>query len=271
MGTLNCNTEKIKITVGDRVPLNCSGNTISDFKFENAFFKLTDSEKYKIKIFNNISVGEGEIRFDITFYATNDHKISDFVLTDGIEEFNLNGPSVMVESVIKPNPDGKPVEPFGAIFPMNISIPNFYFVIFACLIVLMVIISILKIRKISYYKKLKDKINKYSSAIDSDVQFYKSIRFAEKQDFPLDQIENAFRLYNLRTYQLPMFDLSNQHIIKYFKHNFPQHKKIRNSLNKLLVEFEELHKKDKLLTFAEKHEFVKKLYRYVEMSLEGER
>ena len=82
--------------------------------------------------------------------------------------------------------------------------------------------------------------------------------------YPLEQIEKAFRLYNLRTYQLPMFDLSNDRIFKYFKRNFPQYKSTRGHLLKLLEEFEEMQKRRNTLTASDKQELINKLYRYIE-------
>lgn len=265
MEKLDCSTNKIKITVGETVLLTCSGNINSSFSLERASFKQTESDKYSIKLLKVISVNENETHLDVTYYVPGEHKITNLILTDGVGEINLNGTSVFVESVIKQAPDGKPPESFGPILPIKILVPMHYYLFMVFIFLLIGIYTIFKIRRISYYKKLKNKLTQFNSPVTPEAQFYKSIRHAEKENFPIDQVEKAFRLYNLRTYQLPMFDLPNHLIIKYFKYNRPQGTKTRMSLAKLLDEFEELKKRNNL-TFTEKNELIKKLYRYVEVN-----
>lgn len=263
MGGVSCRIDKEKISVGDHLVLSCSGNDNAGFSFDKSFFKSEESQKYKIKLFKIKPDSGSDFSIDYTIYAPGDYKISDLILTDGTNEINLQGPSVKVESVIKPSADGKPTEPFGAILPIRISTPLFYYIILLALILVLAGYAFYRIRRKIYYKKLNEKLKQYVSPIDIDSQFYKAIRITEKAGYPLDQLEKAFRLYSLRAYQLPMFDLSNERISKYFRRLYPEYKATRLSLNKLLAEFEELQKNNNLNT-EEKHEFVKKLYRFAD-------
>lgn len=269
VGVANCQLvqkmDKDKITVGDHLQLSCSSDHSAGFAFEKSAFKLEESQKYTIKVLKAAPVSQSEFTLDFTLYAPGEYKLSDLILTDGTSEISFKSlETVKVESVLKPSPDGKPPEPFGSLLPIGIGTPLFYYLFLASIILVFAFLAAVKIKRLSYYKQLKKKIKQYDSPIAADTQFYKAIRLAEKVNYPLDQIEKSFRLYNLRVFQLPMFDLSNERILRYFKSNFPQYKTARLSLARLLDELEELHKKNKELTIAEKQQFIKKLYHYVE-------
>ena len=262
MSAVNCQVNKEKITVGEPLQLTCSGDIDSKFSLEKAEFKLAEINKYTVKLIKINSFNKGEANLDFTIYSPGEYKLSELILTDGLSEINLNGPAVKVESVLKPTSEGKAPEPFGPLLPIGIATPAYYYFFLASFFIVIILYGAYRIKRHLYYKKLKTKLIQHISPIDIDTQFYKSIRLAEKMDYPLDQIEKAFRLYNLRAYELPMFDLSNERILKYFKRNHPRYKNTRLSLQKLLDEFVELQKNNDLL-MEEKNKFVKKLYRFV--------
>lgn len=261
MSPINCRLDKEKITVGEHLILSCSGSESPPIELAKAVFKLQEAQKYTLKVLHS-SGTENDFNIDFTIYAPGDYKISDLILTDGISELPLSGPAVKVESVLQPSEGGKPPEAFGSILPIGIHTPLYYYLMLTLLILLIAGYSAYRVRRSIYYKKLKEKLTKHSSPLEPDTQFYRSIRLAEKAGYPLEQVEKAFRLYNLRAYQLPMFDLTNERISKYFRRNFPQYKNTRQSLNKILGEFEELQKQRELLE-ADRNEFIKKLHRYV--------
>jgi hypothetical protein len=254
------------INVGRHISLKCTSSDIEpNFSFKDAYFKTDESNVNNLKVFSVKPSDGGKFQIDFTFYTVGKHQISQMILTDGVNEINLNAPSeVNIETVIKPSPEGKPPEPFGAIIPMTISTPIYYYMILLAVFILAFVFFVFSLKRLSYYRNLKAKLKAYSSPIDPDMQFYKSIRAAEKLDYPIDKLEAAFKLYNLRAYELPIFDLSNERCMKYFKRNYPQFKTTRLVLHKLLGEFEELSKKSKELSIEEKRDFVKKLYRYVD-------
>lgn len=261
MNTINCRSDKEKITVGEHLLLNCSSSDSAPFALDKATFKLPEEQKYSLKVLRASGTGK-EFTIDYTIYAPGEYKISELILTDGTTELALGGATIKVESVLQPSPDGKPPEAFGPILPIGIHIPLYYYLLLTVLILLVAGFSIYRIRRSMYYKKLKEKLTTHSSPLEPDTQFYRSIRLSEKAGYPLEQIEKAFRLYNLRAYQLPMFDLTNERITKYFRRNFPEQKSTRQNLNKILGEFEALQT-HRDLSVADKNEFVKKLHRYV--------
>jgi hypothetical protein len=162
--------------------------------------------------------------------------------------------------------DGKPPKPFDPFFPMSLSIPNVYFLYLLLSILIIIIYSALKLRRLQHYKKLKEKIKNYDSPVAPEVQFYRSVRSAEKLGYPLENLDNAFRLYNLRSYRLPIFDLQDEKLNKYFKYNFPQFKETRIHLFRILADIEKLKKAGhpEEEASAAKKDLIAKMYRYVE-------
>ncbi len=253
-----------QITVGRHLNLNCKSLAATNFNFSKAQFKISEKNPYDFKIFGISQKAEGDFVVDFTLYSAGEHQLSQYVLTDGANEVSINAPAVTVASVLPAQQDGKPPQAFGPLFPIAIAVPLYYYILLLAFIVVAVSLAALRIKRLAYYKKLKIKLKDYSSPSDPDTQFYKTIRQAEKSDYPFAQVEQAFRLYNLRTYQIPMFDLSNEKALKYFKYNDPKSKNIRLNLQKILDEFETLQKSYDSLSAEAKQEFVKKLYRYVD-------
>ncbi len=261
MSPINCRLDKEKITVGEHLSLSCAGSESLSINVAKAEFKLPEPQKYILKVLHS-SGTQSNFTLDFTIYSPGEYNISELVLTDGTSDLPLAGPTIKVESVLQPSEGGKPPEAYGSILPIGIHTPLYYYLLLSLVILLLAGYSAYRVRRSIYYKKLKEKLTKYNSPLEPDTQFYRSIRLAEKADYPLEQVENAFRLYNLRAYQLPMFDLNNERISKYFRRNFPQHKNTRQNLNKILGEFEELHK-HRELSVSDRSEFIKKLHRYV--------
>jgi hypothetical protein len=269
MRTFDCQTlipevvglENNKMTVGRHILAACKGDGSESFDFSKAGFK--PEAKYFIHLFKAESSAADTFKIDFTLYKTGQVKLSDFVLTDGTNEIVMNASPVNIESVLKPTADGKPQEPYGPILPISFAVPLSYYLYFAGLVVLILLFFILKARRLNYYRKLKNKLNQYNSPVDPESQFYRSVRTAEKHGYPLSELEKAFKLYNLRSYRLPLFDLSNERAIRYFKRNYPEHKEARLQLQRLLGEFESLNQIPDVDN-ERKTELVKKLYRYVD-------
>lgn len=269
MGTLNCQMQipsvagldDAKVTVGRHVVLGCKGEA-AEFDVSKAMLKVNESNKDHFHLFKVAGSADQGLQVEMTFYTAGPQPLDQLVLTDGAHELSLSGEPVKIESVLQP-PSEKPQEPFGPVFPVPISIPVSYYLALTGVIVLFGIFTFVKAKRLAYYTKLKNKLQQYSSPIAPDTQFYRAIRTAEKAQYPLEQIEKAFRLYNVRAYRLPLFDLPDEKIGRYFRRNYPECKSTRSSLQKLLSEFQELSRIQNL-TFETKSDFVKKLYRYVD-------
>ena len=275
MGMLNCDVvipevkglESQKMTVGRHLLLNCKSDTSFDaFDLAKLSIKSASHDPITYKVFSIQKTATDQLTIDMTFYKAQEIQPTEFVLFDGVNEHQINASVIKVESVLQPTQDGKPPEPFGSIFPISQSIPLSYYIIVLGAVLLAGLYSFFKIKRLNYYRKLKEKLSAHDSPTDPDVQFYRTLRAAEKVSYPLGTLDHAFRLFCLRTYRIPMFDLADEKAIRYFKHNSPELKNVRLHLQKLLLELDELKLREPQLTFSDKSEFVKKLYRFVDQS-----
>lgn len=253
-----------QLTVGRQAELNCKADLSGlEFDFAKAVLKTSEQNPYAYKLIVAKAEGGSAFKLNMVFYSAGEHSLDQLILTDGVNEMALSGKTVTVASVLPPPDPAKPQQPYGAVLPMVMSVPPLYYFLLLAGVILLAVAVWRRARKFAYYRDLKNKISSYGSPISPDSQFYKNIRAAEKNDYPLAKLDEAFRLYVLRAYQLPMFDLNNAKILKYFKHTLPAQKEARSALQKILAEFEELQKRQDVEAL-DRAAFVKKLYRFVE-------
>lgn len=256
--------EDSKLTVGRHLEVNCQLDEAVAFDFAKA--QIKSSEVLTFKLFKTVQIDDKSFKLDITFYKTGTIDFANYILTDGNSEIAMHTAPVTFESVIVPPTDGKPTQPFGPIFPLHLPIPSLYFWILLSIVVLSSIQLFFSFKKRSYYKKLRESLKKYQSPTDPHTQFYRTLRSLEKTHYPLAEVEQCFKLYVLRAYHLPIFELTHEKIIKYFKYMSPAQKNTRLQLQKILTDFEEFNKKNNPLSIEEKNDFIKKLYRFVEQN-----
>lgn len=265
MAALQCQSDKAKLTVGEHIQLKCSGSISPEFDFSKSNFLFNEADKYVSRIFKIQTEGASTLTIDMTLYRPGEYKLANLILTDGNAQLQLTGDDLKVETVIQPTPDGQPPKPYGELFPLKIQTPFAYYLTILLFVFAVAYYAFYRIKRFRFYRKLKEKIKKeYSSPIAPDTQFYRTIRALEKEDFPIEKLEKSFRLYNLRAYNLPLFDLSDDKVNKYFRRNYPNEKPTRVALFKLLDEFAVMKQQQDQIGFAEKKDFVKKLYRYVD-------
>ncbi len=272
MGQLNCQAEIADVpgleanqmTVGRHIALTCNGDSLTGFNFAGAKLLVQESISPVYRLFKAEATGSG-VKLDATVYKAGEVNFSELTLADGTNQFQLTANAIKVTSVLKAPAKGeKTQEPFGPIFPVAITIPSFYLISLGLAFVFLILGVVLKIRNVARLHRLKEGLRQYDSPASPDTQFYKSIRLSEKSGYQLGELEKAFMLYNVRSYKIPLFELSPRKALRYFKRRYPQHKKSRITLDKLLTEFDELNKRGNKVSFESKQELVKKMYRYVE-------
>ena len=237
-----------EITVGRHVLLQCRGDLAKDISWSQLHIKSEQkSPDYKVKIFNAEASGNSDLMIDFTFYSAGDFKYSDFILTDGQNEIHLGAQNFKVETVIEKSSDQKPPEPFGPILPATLSWPILYTVVLIGFSLLILALVAWVIQRSLYYRKLAAKLKNYDSSIPRDLQFYKAVRNVEVSTQQLQDLEHAFRLYILRAYKIPAFDLKDKELIFYFKKVNPWFKKERLEIKKILSDFQLIQVKSKVL------------------------
>lgn len=250
------------LTVGRHVVLNCRTAVPAALDLKTAQLHADPAEPDLVRLFS-MEGGGSQFRIELTFYRAGEHPLETLVLEDGVNGLQLTGAPVKVESVLRPPADGKPQQPFGPVLPFTIGTPLLYYGILLLILALLGAWAGARFRRLAYYRRLRAGMESYKSPVEPDSQFYRAVRAAEKTGYPAAQLEKAFRVYMLRAYHLPMFDLPDQRVLRYFRHNLPKYKSTRQALQKVLGEFETLRSRPETPP-AERAQFVKKLYRFVD-------
>lgn len=257
--------EGSEITVGRHLLFSCEGSWDRSFDFANAQIKLEESNKYVIKVLKAEARNANSFDVDLTVYAAGDIKFPEMILIDGTREISLGQQQLSIKSVLQPQQQGQEQQkPFGFLFPLRLEWPALYFILAASAVVLFLVGLIYQLRRAARFARLIADLKQYESSVSADLQFYKSLRTAEKQNYPLDELEKSFRLYVLRVLEVPMFVLNQRQIIKFLRKRKPFLKTERQQVNVLLSEFEEIKTNKKELSSSEKLELVHKLYRFVD-------
>ncbi len=271
MAAVRCKTEipavegleANQMSVGRHMILNCEGEFTKAFDFSKAFIKMDENSKNTVRVFKAEARTPDSFDVNLTLYAAGQYQFPDLLLSDGTNEISLGRQQFQVKTVLEKTEDGKPPPPFGPVLPLTLAWPPIYAILFFAVLASGLVFLILSLRRRSRLKRLIDRLKTHDSSIDADVQFYRTMRLLEKSGYPVSEMEEAFRLYALRIFQLPLFDLNNRQSLNFLKKRRPQFKKHRASLQKFLGDFEVLSKKNDL-TADDKLQLAKRLYRFVD-------
>lgn len=227
-----------ELTVGRHLLLSCQGEVDPGFNIKESQFKLDEKSLNTIHVFKADFKSASVIEVDMTFYSSGELKFSDLILVDGKNELHLGPQNFKIESVLEKKADGKPQEPYGAILPASITWPVLYtFIVIGLFLMILGGLAAVINRRIKY-RNLISKLKNYDSITNPDLQFYKSIRASEANEYPMDQVEKSFRLYLLRRFRVPAFDLKDAALLSFFKNSHPWLKKERQEIKKILSDIQ---------------------------------
>lgn len=255
--------EANQMTVGRHMILNCDGDWDKSFDFTKAFVKLDQSSKSTVKIFKAEARSASSFDVDLTLYAAGQFKFPEFILSDGSSDISMGQQQFQVTTVLEKTEDGKPPPPFGPMLPLTLPWPPVYALLLIAFIGSGLAYLIYFLRRRARYKNLIDNLKSHDSSFDADVQFYRGMRRLEKTSYPVAEMEQVFRLYALRTFQVPLFSLNDRQSLNFLNKRRPQFRKYKSDLQKFLSDFEEFNKKPEM-TAAERLQLAKRLYRFVD-------
>lgn len=254
-----------EMTVGRHAIFSCEGDWNKSFDFTQAQVKLDEQDKYILKVFKAEARSGNSFDVNMTVYVAGEMQWPEMILTDGTNEIALGQQQMSIASVLQPAGPGQPPQkPYSYIFPMNLHWPLIYTALAAAAVVLFLVGLIYQLRRAARYARLIADLQQHKSSVSADLQFYKSLRSLEKQGYPTEELEKAFRLYVLRVFGVPMFVLSHRQILNFLKKRKRTFKAERQQIDVLLSEFEEAAKKKIHFSEAEKSDLVKKVYRFVD-------
>lgn len=261
--------EKQELTVGRHFVIQCEGQWDKSFDFAKAQFELKDQEKYVLKLFKAEARDTKTFEIDATTYVAGQIKIQDMILSDQNLKLNLGTQQFEVKSVL-PQPEQnsqqqakpEPPKPFGYAFG-SVHWPIVYtlgFFLITLIIILQVLHSALRRKK---WNQLKRNIEQFNSAVEPEQQFYKAIRQLEKNNYPVDELSKSSKIYILRKYKTPVFDLSVKECDSFLKKIIPYNSAQRRLIVNMLKDIEHLQKQNEDdLVF--KNKFIHKYYNFIE-------
>jgi hypothetical protein len=233
--TLNCQVEipEIKtslgtataeITVGRKFLLRCEGEW-PDFAADKMELRLESADKYKLQLLEFQKTSSNQGQFLVTSYRAGEHHLKAVQVVDADHSVVLGDLSFTVKSVI--NPQEPETEPYGPIGPMSFGLPWWYFAALGAVILsLGVWIGIVWRRRVQK-RKLIEEMKLSSSVLPPMSELFQKLRKVNRvldettTATQLSVVDEAFRIYFARKFQIPTLKWSQSLIMKDFKKNFP--------------------------------------------------
>jgi len=252
-----------ELTVGRHFFLSCEGSWDKSFDFTKAQFLSDDNTKYVFKLFKAEARSTESFEVDMTLYAAGQVQFPDMIISDGTVQISLGQQNFTIASVL-PKPDPKnpePPKPFGYAIS-NLHWPMAYTLIFAALILAVLVQAIMLAARSQRWKRLAEVVLAYDSVQAADNQFYKTIREIEKKDYPIVEIEKVAKVYILRRFKVPIFNLELKETISFIKKRHPQLKELRRQVYNIVKDIE-LLAKDANVTTEQKTKFISRFYEFI--------
>lgn len=125
------------LTVGDTFLLRCSGESV-DLDSAKLALKLPKPSEYALRLLEARSIESGSAVFVATSYQVGEHKLAGAELGDGTKSVRLDGLSFKVASVLNPQQQQPPPQPFGPPAPRTLDWPVWVWIALACVIAVFV-------------------------------------------------------------------------------------------------------------------------------------
>lgn len=252
-----------ELTVGRHFFLNCQGNWDKSFDFTKAQFVTDEQNKFILKLFKAEARSTDSFDVDMTLYQAGQVQFPDLVISDGTLQVSLGPQKFEVVSVLpKPDPQKpEPPKPFGYAIGM-LHWPMAYTIIFAVMVLAVIIQAIALAARTQRWKQLAAVVQSFDSIQEPDNQFYKTIRELEKKDYPIAEIEKAAKVYILRRFSVPIFNLDLRETVAFIKKRHPQLKEQRRQVYNIVKDIE-LLAKEKELSTEQKTKFIKRFYEFI--------
>lgn len=230
-----------ELTVGREFGLICEGEFPKNLNSQKLHFVEAAETKYLIKLLRVNLESESKAVFAVTSYKAGDIHWPDLQMTDDAQTFSLGPIAYKVESVI-PKPEQKQAsaqgqeqqqktEAYGPIGPVNISIPQIYWIILLAAIGLFFSLVIFKIIRVVQRRNMIERLKEHDAALTPAAQFHASMRKLQRTNAvffgaeeslegaqgALEELRRMLLLYITRKYQIPALTWSPRLVIKDLK------------------------------------------------------
>lgn len=257
-----------QLTVGRHFYFKChlTNEGFGDFDFTKATLQLPSDQSYQLVATKVEARNEKEFDLDVVSYVPGEASFSQISLFDGTKTISLEVSKIKVDSVIVTEQGQPSPEPYGYQI-QNIPWPHAYTALGVLLLGITIYMCFYWYKKQSRLKKLMNEMNQFHSVIPADSQFYRSLRRLEKQkEISTSELEKIFITYLVRTYRIPFHGMTIKEADQVFKKMWPLLKSERRELIHTLMDFKSMKEKSALITALDFQNYIKKLYRFVDVS-----
>ncbi len=259
-----------QLTVGRDFIFKCSGELPIRFNADEA--RMVLNEKYKYDFFLRKLIVTDSKNFDLYMvsYVTGKVSVPEIYVTDGVNQIALQVGDINVDSVL-PAPvshesqQPEKIEPFGYL-TAHLNWPVGYTLFFVTVLVATIALTILQWKRRKRLRNLVKDLKDYESPLPADSQFYKGLRYLEKQNYPIHEVEKQFRIYVIRKYQVPLFGLTLNETMKYLKRKWPTYTAERRELQNILLDLKKIS--DDPNQDLDIRQYLKKIYKFVDVTEE---
>ena len=258
-----------QLTVGRHFVLSCEGTWDREFDFSKAQFVLNEQSQHIVKVLKAEARTVNSFDVEATAYVAGQLQIPDLKITDGVRAVSLGPQQLKVETVLEQPKQQMPSteqggpqkpEPYGYIWS-QLSWPWIYSLTALILLIVVVGTALFTFFRRMRWRRILKSMDQYTSPLSADVQYYKEVRRLEKKEYPIDDIARAYKLYIVRSYSVPLFEVSQREAMSILKEKWPRLKAERRQILNSLKDLDLLQKKN---DFEKRKKMVEHTYKFVD-------
>jgi hypothetical protein len=211
------------LSVGTHFRWNCHGDIAVAWDQQPLHLVFPKAEDgYSLAILQVVRQDPNDVQLEVTAYKAGEHKPQFVRVMQGEKTgFEVAQPAWTVRSVLNPQ---QPAQPFASFGPWNLSLPVWFTVALALVLLALVYAVVRKLRRASQRRRMLEDLKRHATALLPVHQFYRDARQLRrrlhnaKDEAELKQLssdlDREFRLYLLRQFKVPTLDWSDADILR---------------------------------------------------------
>jgi|GEM_PF-3837678 len=234
----NASANSAALNVGSVFELHCP--SVSDvwqgITPDQAQLKLPEADQYKLKLLKLDFPSKNEAVLTVTSYKPGSHNLAgvQVISHDASGDHMVTLAPIQFSVVSVMDQQTPQEEPFGALGPVKLSLPLWYWLVIVGVVVFFAGMIWLRIWKRGKKKKLLAKMHVFETAQTPFFQFHHSVRkiqreigFVSEGGTTIDvmasavkELSQAYKIYLARTFLIPTLDWTEKQILSDLKKNY---------------------------------------------------